>query len=132
MGPIRLVVLAMGSAVAFGLAVVSATVLGVNLLRTDTSSPAPQLGAPLYLVFFGTMAGLVLAGVVAWRLLNPILSVYRRGGLSIVSSVATVPAMLICIPVNQLAGSAGLGALGVVALLLSLLLARLVRAAEAV
>jgi hypothetical protein len=130
-GPIRLVVLAMGSAVAFGLAIVSATVLGVTLLRTDAISPAPQLGAPLYLVFFGTMAGLVLAGVVAWRLLDPILSIYRRGGLSIVSSVATVPAMLICIPVNQLAGSAGLGALGVGALLLSLLLARLVRRAEA-
>jgi hypothetical protein len=130
-GPIRLVVLAMGSAVAFGLAIVSATVLGVNLLRTDATSPAPQLGAPLYLVFFGTMAGLVLAGVVAWRLLDPILSIYRRGGLSIVSSVATVPAMLICIPVNQLAGSPGLGALGVGALLLSLLLARLVRRAEA-
>ena len=132
MGPIRLVVLAMGSGVAFGLAIVSATVLGVTLLRTDATSSAPQLGAPLYLVFFGTMAGLVLAGVAAWRLLDPILSVYRRGGLSIVSSVATVPVMLICIPVNQLAGSAGLGALGVVALLLSLLLARLVRAAEAV
>jgi hypothetical protein len=129
--PIRLVVLAMGSAVAFGVAIVSAAVLGVDLLRSESPAPAPELGAPLYLLFFGTMAGVVVAGLVAWRLLDPILSIYRRGGLSIVSSVATVPAMLICIPVNQLAGSAGLGALGVGALLLSLLLARLVRRAEA-
>ena len=129
MGPIRLVGLAMGSAVAFGLAIVSATVLGVDLLRSESPSPA---GAPLYLLFFGTMAGVVLAGIVAWRILHPILSVYRRGGLSVVSGLATVLAMLLCIPVHQLAGRAGLGALGVGALLLSLLLARLVRAAEAV
>jgi hypothetical protein len=130
-GPIRLVVLAMGSAVAFGLAIVSAIVFGVDLLRPETPSPAPELGAPLYLLFFGTMAGVVLAGVVAWRLLDPILSVYRRGGLSVVSGLATVLAMLLCIPAHQLAGRAGLGALGVGALLLSLLLARLVRAGEA-
>ena len=131
MGPIRLVMLAMGSGVAFGLAIVSATVLGVDLLRSESPS-APQLGAPLYLLFFGTMAGVVLAGLVAWRVLDPILSVYRRGGLSVVSGLATVVAMLLCIPVHQLAGRAGLGALGVGALLLSAVLARLVRAAETV
>jgi hypothetical protein len=49
----------------------------------------------------------------------------------VVSGLATVLAMLLCIPVHQLAGRAGLGALGVGALLLSLLLARLARAAEA-
>jgi hypothetical protein len=130
-GPIRLVGLAMGSGVAFGLAVVSATVLGVDLLRAGAPSPAPQLGAPLYLLFFGTMAGLVLAGVVAWRLLEPILSIYRRGGLSIVSGLATVLAMLICIPVHQLAGRAGLVGLGVLAALASLLLARRARTGEA-
>jgi hypothetical protein len=130
-GPIRLVGLAMGSGVAFGLAVVSATVLGVDLLRAGAPSPAPQLGAPLYLLFFGTMAGLVLAGVVAWRLLEPILSIYRRGGLSIVSGLATVLAMLICIPVHQVAGRAGLVGLGVLAALGSLLLARRARTGEA-
>jgi len=130
-GPIRLVVLAMGSAVALGLAIVSATVLGVDLLRSESPSAAPQLGAPLYLLFFGTMAGVVLAGVVAWRVLDSILSTYRRGGLSVVSGLATVVAMLLCIPVHQLGGRAGLGALGAASLLLSLLLARLVRAAEA-
>ena len=41
---------------AFGLAIVSATVLGVDLLGPDAASPTPALGAPLYLLFFGTMA----------------------------------------------------------------------------
>jgi hypothetical protein len=123
MGPIRLALLAMGSAVATGLAAVSATVLGVDLLRSD-SPTAPQLGAPLYLLFFGTLAGLLCAGIVAWRLLSPVISTYRRGGLSIVSAFATVVAMLLCIPAHQLAGRPGLIALGGVALLASLLLAR--------
>jgi hypothetical protein len=122
--PIRLAALAMGSAVAFGLAVVTATVLGVDLLRPAAPTGTPQLGASLYLLFFGTLAGLLLAGVVAWQLLAPILSIYRRGGLSVVSGLATVLAMLLCIPVHQLAGRAGLIALGGVALVASLLLAR--------
>jgi hypothetical protein len=130
--PIRLALPAMGSAVAFGLAVVTATVLGVDLLRPPTASAAPQLGAPLYLLFFGTMAGLVLAGAVAWLLLSPILSIYRRGGLSIVSGLATVLAMLLCIPVHQLGGRAGLAALGVSALGASLLMARRARRAAMV
>jgi hypothetical protein len=123
-GPFRLVLLAMGSAVAFGLATVSATVLGVDLLRADVPADTPALGGPLYLLFFGTLTGLFLAGVVAWRLLSPILSTYRRGGLSIVSGFGTVLAMLLCIPAHQLAGRPGLMGLGGAALLASLLLAR--------
>ena len=131
MDPVRLAVLAMGSAVAFGLAVVSAAVLVVDLLRPAAPSAVPELGAAFYLLFFGTIAGLVVAGVVAWRLLAPVVSIYRRGGLSVVSGLATVLAMLLCIPVNQLAGRAGLAALGALALLLSLLLARRARRAAA-
>ncbi len=132
MDPIRLAALAMGSAVAFGLAVVSATVLGVDLLKPAAPSGTPDLGAPLYLLFFGTLAALLLAGVVAWQLLSPILSTYRRGGLSVVSGLATVLAMLLCIPVHQLGGRAGLMALGASALLVSFGLARGARRAATV
>jgi hypothetical protein len=122
--PIRLTLLAMGSAIAFGLAWVSATVLGVDLLRAGVpSQPAPG-GAPLYLLFFGTLAGLCAAGAVAWRLLSPILSTYRRGGLSLASAFATVVVMLLCIPVHQIAGQPGLIGLGIAALLVSFLLGR--------
>jgi hypothetical protein len=127
MDPIRLAVLAMGSAVAFGLATVTATVLGVDLLRAGVPAEPVRGGAPLYLLFFGTLAGRCRAGAVAWRLLSPILSTYRRGGLSLASTFATVVVMLVCIPVHQLAGRAGLIGLGVAAFLASLLLARRAR-----
>jgi hypothetical protein len=130
MEPLRLVGLAMGSGVAFGLAVVSVTVLGVDFLRTQSPAATPQTGAPLYLLFFGTLTGLVAAGLLTWRLLAPILSLYRRGGLSVVSGLATVLAMLLCIPVHQLAGRAGLASLAVMAALASLLLARRSRLPE--
>jgi len=131
MEPLRLVGLAMGSGVAFGLTVVSLTVLGVDFLRTQTPDAAPQAGAPLYLLFFGTLTGLVVAGLITWRLLAPILSLYRRGGLSVVSGLATVLVMLLCIPVHQLAGRAGLLTLAVLAALASLVLARRARLPEA-
>jgi hypothetical protein len=128
--PIRLALRAMGAGVAFGVAVISATALGVDLLKRPASH-TPDLGAPLYLLFFGTLAGLVLAGVVAWRLLSPVHSTYRRGGLSVVSALATVLPMWLCAAANQMAGRAGLAGLGVGALALSLLLARGARRAAA-
>ena len=127
MEPLRLVGLAMGSGVAVGLSVVSLTVLGVDLLRAQNPGAAAHVGPPLYLLFFGTLAGLVVAGLVAWHLLAPILSLYRRGGLSVVSGLATVLAMLLCIPVHQLAGRPGLAALALLAAVVSLLLARRTR-----
>ena len=127
MGLPSLAVSAMGSAVAFGLAIVSAAVLGVDLLRPASLPAHPELGPTFYLLLFGTIAGLLAAGVVAWRLLSPILSVYHRGGLSVVSAFATVLAMLLCIPIHQLAGRTGLGMLIAAALLVSLLLARRAR-----
>ena len=41
-------------------------------------------------------------------MLGPIASDYRRGGLAMVSGFSTVLLMLICIPINQLFGRAGL------------------------
>jgi hypothetical protein len=127
--PIRLALRAMGAGVAFGVAVISVTALGVDLLKRG--NPSADLGAPLYLLFFGTLAGLVLAGVVAWRLLSPVHSTYRRGGLSLVSGLATVLPMWLCAAAYQMAGRPGLIGLGVAALSLSLLLARSARRAAA-
>jgi hypothetical protein len=132
MGPTSLVASAMGSAVALGLAIVGSTVLGVDLVRPASLPANPELGPALSLLFFGTLAGLLGAGVVAWHLLSPILSIYHRGGLSVVSAFATVVAMLLCIPVHQLAGRAGLGVLIAAALLVSRLLARRARRFAAV
>ena len=60
------------------------------------------------LLLAGTFGGLLLAGVVTWRLLARIDSAYRRGGLALVSSFATVILMLVTMPLNQAAGRAGL------------------------
>lgn len=130
MDPIPLAACSFGSAVAAGLAVVGATTLGVDALRPSAGS-APDLGLPFQLLLWGTLAGLTVAGGVTWRLLSPLGSAYRRGGLALVSAFATVVVMLICIPVNQLLGRAGLAGLIGVSLIVSVLLARRARAAAA-
>jgi hypothetical protein len=113
----------MGAAVAVGLTVISLALIGVDRLRAAAPAANPGEGPALYLLTIGTLGGLLAAGVVAWWLLAPILSLYRRGGLSIVSAFATVLAMLLCIPAHQLAGSAGLAVLAA-ALLLAVVLGR--------
>jgi flagellar motor component MotA len=126
--PLGLAARAVGSAVAAGLAVVAATTFVVDALR-PASGGAPDLGAPFQVALWGTLAGITLAAVVAWRLLSPIGSTYHRGGLSLVSAFATVIAMLVCIPVNQVLGRAGLAGLAALSLALSAFLARRTRAA---
>jgi hypothetical protein len=95
-----------------GLAVISVTVLGVDALRPNVQ--AGHVDASFYLLVGGTLAGVMLAAGLTWRLLAPIGSLYRRGALSMVCSFATILLMLLCIPVYQLLGRTGL--LGLTAL----------------
>jgi hypothetical protein len=105
-GLLGFVALALASAVAVGLLVISGTVFVVDALRSG-NQPA-DLDLSFYLLAGGTLLGILGAAYAAWRLLAPLGSVYRRGGLSIVSAFATVLLMLVCIPVNQLFGRTGL------------------------
>lgn len=130
MDPLGLAVAAVGSAVASGLAVVAATTLTVDALR-PAGGAGPDLGAPFQVLLWGTVAGIALAAVVAWRLLSPLGSAYRRGGLALVSAFATVIAMLVCIPVNQTLGRAGLAGLAALSLGVAALLGRRARVAGA-
>jgi hypothetical protein len=127
--PLGLAVGALGSGVATGVAVVAATTLAVDALRP--SSGGPDLGAPFQLLLWGTLAGIAIAGIVAWQLLAPVVSWYRRGGLALVSAFATVVVMLVCMPVNQALGHPGLAGLLAVSLVVSALLARRARIAGA-
>jgi hypothetical protein len=111
MDPVSLAVVALGAGLSAGLALVGATVAAIAALRPPPGTTEPALGASLYLLLFGTLGGLVLAGVVAWRLLSPLESTYRRGGLAIVSAFATVVVMQIYRPLDA--------AFGIPALLLS-------------
>jgi hypothetical protein len=109
-GTVGFVVAVATAAVSMGLVLITATVLGVDALRSEDNA---NLNLALYLLFGGTLCGIVLAAAAAWWLLRPIGSIYRRGGLAIVSAFATVLLMLICIPVHQFLGRPGLfGLLG--------------------
>jgi NhaP-type Na+/H+ or K+/H+ antiporter len=115
MDPVSLVAAALGAGLSAGLALVGVTVAATAALRPPAGTTEPALGAPLYLLLFGTLGGLLLAGVVAWRLLRPLQSTYRRGGLALVSAFATVVLMQIYRPLDA--------AFGVPALLVAALLA---------
>jgi len=119
--PLGLVASALAAAVSLGLLVISGTVFVVDALRGDGQSASLDLR--FYLLVGGTLVGVFGTAFAAWRLLAPITSVYRRGGLSIVSAFATVLLMLVCIPINQLFGRSGLlfllAASGVLAVILS-------------
>jgi hypothetical protein len=104
MDPVSLAAVALAAGLSAGLALVGATVAAIAALRPPPGTTEPALGAPLYLLLLGTLGGLVLAGVVAWRLLAPLESTYRRGGLAIVSAFATVLGMQIYRPLDAAFG----------------------------
>jgi hypothetical protein len=120
---------ALAGAMALGLMVVTATVLLVELLKGGTNPDSLTLR--LYVLFGGTVAGILAAAGAAWRLLQPIPSLYRRGGLAIVSGFATVLLMLVCIPIHQMFGQPGLlVTMGLSAVTAALLAARTTRLAR--
>jgi hypothetical protein len=120
-GTIGFVALVQTCALSFGLMIITATVIGVDAIR---ARPAGNLNAALYLLFAGTLSGVLGAAGVAWWLLGPITSTYRRGGLAMVAGFATVLLMLICIPIHQLLGRNGLLGLFTLCLLAAILLGR--------
>ncbi|GEM_PF-2689226 len=119
-GTLGFLVAALACAVSAGLTAITATVLVADALRARHG--AANLELRFYLIAAGTLAGLMLAGFVAWRLLEPVTSAYRRGGLAMVAAFATVVLMLICTAVFEFFGRSGLLALlGLSALTCSLL-----------
>jgi hypothetical protein len=123
--PVAFVISVIASAVALGLVLITATVLALDALRFRERGG--DIEAAFYLLVGGTLAGVFLAAAVAWRLLAPLESAYRRGGLSIVSAFATILLMLICIPVDRQFGSTGLGVLLGVSVVAALALLRRAR-----
>jgi hypothetical protein len=127
MDPVSLAAVALSAGLSAGLALVGATVAALAALRPPAGTTEPALGAPLYILLFGTVGGLVLAGVVAWRLLSPLQSTYRRGGLALVSAFATVAVMQIYRPLDAAFGFPALLVAAAIAAALAWMLARRAR-----
>jgi hypothetical protein len=108
------------SATLFGTLIVILAVLGVDVLRSGlgagpgASPAAPASPAAAGLLVAGTFGGFALAGALAWWLLAPIGSLYRRTALAIVSSFGVVVLMLPGMPVHHFFGQPGLAGLALV------------------
>lgn len=127
MDPLALAAAAMGAGVAAGLAVVGATVAALAAVRPPPGTSEPALGLPLFMLLAGTLGGLLLAGILTWRLLAPLPSTYRRGGLALVTAFATVPLMQGYRPLDAALGPGALLAAAALAAGAAWLLARRAR-----
>ena len=120
------------AAVALGTALAALTLFGVQALIADappSNTPVTTGSAPL-LLLAGTMAALLLSAAVAWHILAPVDSYYRRGGLAMVSAFGTFVMAVLATPLHHFLGPIALLVLAVAAGIAGLLLAR-ERAAEA-
>jgi hypothetical protein len=82
------------------------------------------------IVIYGTVTGVFLAGGVAWALMKPVDSNYRRGGLAMVSAFGGfLLSVILTMMVRGLLGDAALPGLGLVATLIAVFFARRARAA---
>ena len=127
MDPVSLAAAAMGAGLSAGLALVGLTVAALAAVRPPPGASEPAVGAPLYLLLAGTLGALLLAGIVTWRLLAPLPSTYRRGGLALVSAFATVPVMQVYRPLDTAFGPPALLAVAALAATAAWLLARRAR-----
>lgn len=105
-GTLSFLATALAGAICAGLTVTTLTALVADVLRSQYGST--HLVLRLYWIAGGTLAGVFLAGFVGWRLLEPVTSTYRRGGLAIVSAFATVVLMLVSTRVFDAFGRNGL------------------------
>jgi hypothetical protein len=108
--------------------VVTLTVLGVDLLRPRDAQAAAS-GTAALLLGVGTLSGILFAAFMAWRLLAALPSFYRRGGLAVVSSFATVVMMVAAVPLHQRFGREGLYVLAAICVLGAVAAAQLARRA---
>jgi hypothetical protein len=114
------------TATLLGAGVIAVVLWGVRTLQltAPVAAGAPPPNSVFILLVGGTLGGFMAAIAAAWKMLAPLVSAYRRGGLSIVAGFATALAMLPAIPAEQLGGRWGLLGYGTVAVLLAFLLAR--------
>jgi len=100
-----------------GLAAVAAILWLVRTLQATGAAPITPGPRDLVanLVLIGWLGGAGLAAIIAWTLMAPLASTYRRGGLAMVAGFATLVIAFVTAPVDSMLGRAGLVALAVLA-----------------
>ena len=90
-----------------GAAVACVTALGFDMLGPRGQNPSAM---HVLLLIVGMVGGPLFGALLTFWLLEPLASVYRRGGLAIVSGFAAFLAMFAGMPVHQAFGQPGLAA----------------------
>lgn len=109
-----------------GTGLIALAMWGRRMLETQGPvTEDPITGGPIFaLVVGGTLGGFLLTIGLAWSLMRPLRSPYRRGGLAIIAGFATIVLMLLSIVADQLAGRWGLLGLAALCVTGCLLLSR--------
>ena len=105
-------------------------------VRTAQASapPAPGLdlsSVPARILLLGTASAAFAAGIATWRIVSPLRHPWRQGMLSIIAALGSFALALVTQPVDRFLGRPGLIGLAAVAGILTLLLARRLRARTA-
>jgi hypothetical protein len=82
--------------------------LGLRFRTGATSGPGVAEGAAFPLIVGGLFASMFLGGLVAWRLLAPVGSHFRRGVLAMIAAFATFIGAIVTVPIHFHFGTAGL------------------------
>lgn len=124
---------AMAAAMAVAVAAISLVALATRRAAASsgiTSRDTIVDGLAVDIVIYGTVASVFLAGGVAWTLMKPIDSNYRRGGLAIVSAFGGfLLSVILTMLVRGLLGDTALPGLAVVGAAIAVFFARRARAA---
>jgi hypothetical protein len=81
------------------------TALGFDMLGPRSPNPS---AIHVLLLIVGMVGGPLLGALITFWLLEPVTSLYRRGGLAMVSGFAAFLAMFAGMPVHQAFGQIGL------------------------
>jgi hypothetical protein len=100
-----------------GLAAVAAVLWLVRTLQVTGVAPIAPGPRDLVanLVLLAWLGGAGLGATIAWSLMAPIASTYRRGGLAMVAGFGTLLVAFVTAPVDSMLGRAGLLGLAVLA-----------------
>ncbi len=93
-----------------GVALVAATMWLMRTLQESGAAPLdPEPNDPIAnLVLFGWVGGAIIGGCVAWVLMRPLTSTYRRGALAMVAGFAGLLLAMLTGPVDISVGRWGL------------------------